>query len=446
MVRTEWGAAGARMEIVIESFDAERMIECAQTAARTPLSTPPGMRDALVLGYHLSLEQEEARPLRFTFALAPSSGHSLPFEQRLQAPVQGYDPIRRLCLAADPERACLRLELSAKRLAVVAFAERPDRHEWTSVGGATALIEVDAPGTLTLVIGTVKVRFERHRYVTPTPANAILEVLPEAVVRSVTDYCATPAEYGPGLRSGEGVLIASAERLEQHRDKIRAEGERLVEEVVPEAVHDLLRATIEHRHGAICLIVGKPELILPDDLPPSVFESAHVLSPSPAGGRASAPWTTGMLDYVAWALRRRLAARGISLAQEALDDFFKGHAGTGTWIQLVADPALNAARVRWREQTAVCARLAQVDGAVVFDAMLQPRMFGAKIAVPVDSLAGLPDDVREKVAPRGMRHRSAAVAVSRLPDSCAFVVSQDGGVTAFRRSADAGMEVHSLTL
>lgn len=100
-------------------------------------------------------------------------------------------------------------------------------------------------------------------------------------------------------------------------------------------------------------------------------------------------------------------------------------------------------RDRWRNKelhllalARLIGRLAATDGCVVLDHRLSVLGFGAKIAVPdhaegaplLDAASGEPihdDDVG------GMRHRSALALVRARAGAIAFVVSQDGDLTAF---------------
>jgi hypothetical protein len=117
-------------------------------------------------------------------------------------------------------------------------------------------------------------------------------------------------------------------------------------------------------------------------------------------------------------------------------------------------------RDRWRNKelhllalARLIGRLAATDGCVVLDQRLSVVGFGAKIAVPeqpggpplLDAASGTPvpdEDVG------GMRHRSAVALVRARPGAIAFVVSQDGDLTAFfsdERAAYRAAHLHAAS-
>jgi hypothetical protein len=85
--------------------------------------------------------------------------------------------------------------------------------------------------------------------------------------------------------------------------------------------------------------------------------------------------------------------------------------------------------------------LATIDGALVLDRDLGVRGFGAKLTAPSwdgevltgpngwGDGAGQPFDFKRL----GTRHNSAISFVGSCPGATAFVLSEDGGVRAFRR-------------
>lgn len=86
--------------------------------------------------------------------------------------------------------------------------------------------------------------------------------------------------------------------------------------------------------------------------------------------------------------------------------------------------------------------LTAVDGAVVLDSSLNLLGFGAEIRVAEDCPAEVALDTAAtkteawNIEDRGMRHRSAARFCFSAPSAIAFVVSQDGDVTAMTRCDD----------
>jgi len=99
--------------------------------------------------------------------------------------------------------------------------------------------------------------------------------------------------------------------------------------------------------------------------------------------------------------------------------------------------ALRAASMRLVEGASFVAGLAGTDGAIVMQTDMTLVGFGAEIAVeprvPAPVLEVPPhgqEGAREVSAVRyGMRHRSALWLCAMAPDTSAFVVSQDGGVS-----------------
>lgn len=93
-------------------------------------------------------------------------------------------------------------------------------------------------------------------------------------------------------------------------------------------------------------------------------------------------------------------------------------------------------------------RLSATDGCVIFDRTLDMRGFGAKISVTetpslplLDAKTGMP--INEKQL-GGMRHRSASLLVRCVPDSIAFVISQDGDLSAFYSNKTQAFRVTEL--
>ncbi len=81
----------------------------------------------------------------------------------------------------------------------------------------------------------------------------------------------------------------------------------------------------------------------------------------------------------------------------------------------------------------MCARLANTDGAVVFDDTLHPLAFGCKFVVAEKNFSFGPE-MGDYLRSRGLRHRSAAGLVANTPGCVAIVVSQDGATTMFSRN------------
>jgi hypothetical protein len=90
------------------------------------------------------------------------------------------------------------------------------------------------------------------------------------------------------------------------------------------------------------------------------------------------------------------------------------------------------------------ARLAGMDGAIVLDHCCAVLAFNAIISKnpPETTLAQVVDPIDREIPTdelarhRGSRHQSAVAFVRRVPHSFAFVISQDGGVSAFHNQGN----------
>jgi hypothetical protein len=90
------------------------------------------------------------------------------------------------------------------------------------------------------------------------------------------------------------------------------------------------------------------------------------------------------------------------------------------------------------------ATLAGMDGAIVMDHGCNVVAFNAIISKTAKRSRGarVVDEIGRKlsekaiVGERGSRHQSALAYVKRVPNSFAFVISQDGGVSAFHNQGD----------
>lgn len=154
---------------------------------------------------------------------------------------------------------------------------------------------------------------------------------------------------------------------------------------------------------------------------------------------SSEPWNRGMTDYIAWIACRNLALSGVSMVEGV-----KGSAiELRNWAVDVAHARCEQALAQWRVDAHRCAWLTQVDGAVVLDALLEPRAFGLKITL--DNYERLPGSWRGFLEGRGTRHRAAACIADSLDSALALAVSQDGGVTLFVKSS-AGAIVQGVTV
>jgi hypothetical protein len=171
-------------------------------------------------------------------------------------------------------------------------------------------------------------------------------------------------------------------------------------------------------------------------------------------------WATMMADVInspqggAFLIVPHRDCPGVEPRFQANGNLFRAFENTIVTLAQRAGSDLSEGRKQWllnREHLLRVARmygrLSATDGAVLFDSELCLRGFGAKIvgAVPRlplhDAITGRPLDESNGV---GMRHRSAAVLVRAVPGTIAFVISQDGDLSAFFSDASRAYRVQRL--
>lgn len=142
-----------------------------------------------------------------------------------------------------------------------------------------------------------------------------------------------------------------------------------------------------------------------------------------------------------------------SCLRDALADAVDAHLRFERAYQ--ADPQFNelapVVRLNLPRVADFVASLAAVDGAVILNRDLTVDGFGAELRATesrdhdVLEFQGVADPPqRRSLENLGMRHRSAAYYCNQTPGSMAFVVSQDGQISVFRRG-DGGTERHLVT-
>jgi hypothetical protein len=427
----------------MEHFSAPRMLEVLHQIAGKALDVPPGTLDALDLAYDLSLQQEEGRALQVLLAITHER-QTLPAEQNLVEPVTDAEGLRRLCLATDPDRSCLHLDLDSTttELRAVGLAGRPDLRPFADhFVDRIILIEVIGPGQLTMHAGLLEVRCDRNRYFVPDRDEKLLDLLPAAVPTAIAAYSSTPTRLGSALRLGDSCLIYDKDQFERYRDEFEKEIAKLAAQIAVETVGMLVRAVRQQRHGGT--LVVSPTSTDDDGhfaLPVQAFLAKHELHPADQRPSTTAPWNSGMLNVLGWLVHDRLATRNISVLAKR-DPIFTGDAGLRRWRDLVCQARLRAARERWSADVRRCARLAYVDGAVLFDALLEPKIFGAKIP-----FAQFSSDVETFLRNRGVRHRSAASIARALRGSLVLTISQDGSVTSFAPDSGHDLRIRRFEL
>jgi hypothetical protein len=402
---------------------------------------PQGTSEALDLAYELSHEKEEGRWLKFVFVLSKSR-QTLPALLKLANAVSEREGLRRLCLATDPDLSCLHIEFDkrARCPSVVGVLGRPGLEPEPFEGGFAdylVLIEATDPGRLSLSAGAMEVKFDGSRYYRPNGSERLRPIVPRSIAEAIAAYPSTPV--GDHLPLGARIVRVDVGLLEVFRGDFEKELADSAPRVASDTVEMLVRSVRHERHGGTLIFSSFPVhrnggVDLPDGL---VIEKYELM----AVGRQPAlpaPWNSGMLDFLGLYCHRQLAERGITVLD--LESKFQGPEGLRSWVRDVCSIRLQAAHDEWKADVGMCARLAHVDGAVVFDAMLNPRFFGAKIDL---RWAGRPE-LEDRLHLHGTRVRSAASAAAALPGSLALAISQDGPVTAFWKDADGSVQSVAL--
>ncbi len=412
----------------LEDFSSAELEHRLHTEIGAKLKLPSGLCDVLHLAYHLSLETEEARTLRFTLVIS-KNGQMLPSEQRFQSPLSlNLETLRRLCVVVDPRRMCLHIEAGARgdALIVTGIAARP------SLPGLAhwqvhdiALIEVLGPGQIGISAAEKEVRFDRHKYFPVDRTSIIERNLLSSVPESIVERCTTPTSIGHCLLLGRGALDYNDTDLGTHNEAIKTAATKLARLVAVETLEQIVRMAIRGGHGASFIITDTPL--------GAVLPGGHEIVTASRGGVSAAPWNCGMLDYVGWGIHVALAKDGITVLKDAPQNKEK----LRKWADSIGYQRLRSALELMEIDDLMRFQLSSTDGAVVLDCLLQPRMFGARFTVEDDVL---PEASRDYLKQRGLRHRSTACAVHTLSPAMGFTISQDGSVTLFRRVAQQELE------
>lgn len=398
------------------------------------------VRAAFDCAYVASLLQEEARPV--TFQLLLGSPNDVNARQRRAKPVGGEpDPLIVLPFSGEQP-------LTPQAVRRLAPATDPRR---TFIGVANAARSKDGAGEMAIWglvdIGTSWWEFSRHE------AQAAFSP-PEVISLSSTQAATITASLGGHriLRYKMGQLLYPSPDvfysdgpistfIAVQADELRAATvakhgaprmERLEKYGTPPYAHYvralkiLLQAVVDARHGGTVIVV-------PDDFGNAderLLDRVILKHASPSNE--------------IWTALQELIDAEIE-GGEWHDRSFKAPADKPRRI-LDTDHAFQrretACRRRLSELLRLAARLAAVDGALVISDRFRLIGFAGEVIVPSQTITHTLDATTadgSQGTPRsildfGTRHRSAMRFCSSLESALAFVVSQDGGLKAVKRS------------
>jgi hypothetical protein len=331
--------------------------------------------------YHVSLIPDEGRyPCFRVICGRETFGHTVEFASPAPS-MNSVEAIRRLAPAlADPNTAVRIVqdpELGFSAIQILDFREHSVQ------GNAEAMAEVSLPeGTLTVRVDGPG---ELRATIQPGPVfhlrgNKIRELI--AFDKAVLPFRAIVGELCQQL----------LEPLAARGNQLTLPVDLLVDGFL--YVWATMMADVIHSPN------GGAFLIIPDR------DCGHVEPRFPANGNLFQAFKTTIL----------------TLTERAGENFLEGRK---LWL-LQREHLLRVARMY--------GKLSATDGAVVFDRELGLCGFGAKIGVSAPALPlreHSTGQLVEETCLGGMRHRSAAELVRTVPGAIAFVISQDGDLSAF---------------
>jgi hypothetical protein len=184
-------------------------------------------------------------------------------------------------------------------------------------------------------------------------------------------------------------------------------------EALDHVFNDIAEAIVRQGHGGLLLVTQNPEL--------NQFSSHRRVGGSLLRQRLVQYWgNVAALTAATGGAAIRLAGVNTQQASPHLLNVASDTAALEKCVNLIA-------------------HLAGMDGAIVmdyacnlvaFNAIISPDADGTDPALLVDEI-GRSLDPAEVGGNRGSRHQSAMSFARRVPNAFAFVISQDGGVTAF---------------
>jgi hypothetical protein len=383
-------------------------------------------RRALEVAYLLSTMVEEGRPLRFAFLQSPTN--YLP-EQKLKNPVHGGDAIRRLCLAADPEENVWRIEHDAKKdeIVVTGLANYPfEPFLFPPFAERDILIEVDGVASVTIRVADKLAKYSGCRHYRPNAEGLLPPLIPKGVVEAVAQSGIKTAgldKNNPYIPWSRGMLPLIKARYDANREKFEATMKEVAQKIVPATILLTLRRMRGLRHGG-CLILTNMEKPCAN-----IFAKCNELESKIESGPDAYGYNWALLGYVRVRTHLRMFERDSIVILKDLEDRMPQDVD-----MMLRQIHLSMHDRQLGRYADLWAQLSTVDGIMVMDRMLEPVIFGGLVSLPADF---------KEVADKGARHRSGAYCASLLPGSVAIAVSQDGGVTAYRKPADGGSIVET---
>jgi hypothetical protein len=380
-----------------------------------PLPSSKALHDILETAYHASLLREESRSLRFRLLVAaPSALHACVLPS-VPLQVLEFDPSRRL---SDGE---------LRRLAPAADFER-------------TLIGVHAEGEGSPFIwglASSGVQWLRHLQSgrddpdASLPDGLVVHVLSPGHVLMARGATPLVELHGGRLRDG-GHDVFRSSWISRLFAPVRAEVVQVTGPVEgdtprPTVSDDVVRAVAQHmmrralaairraRHGGTLLIVP------PDN-----------------AGDLAVPGVTLKYRFADQETRRRFRHLMLTIVARLQDEAMRRGVTHVDWAfyREREDQDLRALDEAVADLARLMASLATVDGTVVMNRRFELLGFGGEITVaePVLQIHRAVDlEATETTASmvdnEGTRHRSAYRLCQAYPDTLAFVVSQDGGIT-----------------
>ena len=369
----------------------------------------------LLIAYQASLLQHEGDNLRFAL-LFSLEAHRASRVQRFRHPIElTPKQLKSMASAFDPR---------SHGLVVAPMAM--DRHSPTIIGTTARprsplpppqlhqpplLIDVEAPGVVSLAIGEARVLFRRdevHEVTRGMPdLSAIVDT--QALVRQACTLRRSGERVS--VRAGQIQIPVDENRWLRHRSEYRMIVARSAVRIVEQTLTSLARKMVGSRRGGAIL------LLPPTSERQGLFHGGRwYQQPDPQISRE----ITGVLTLEAL---DRLARIDKSMSTEA---------GSGPSQQLVSwahdrlRPALRSTLASLESACQHCADLTRADGATVLTTEFGIEGFSVKLTT---SGQRLPSAMVRFLETRGNRHRSMAGTVARQAGSVGLVVSQDGEIT-----------------
>jgi hypothetical protein len=382
------------------------------------------LREALKVAYLASLHQNEGRNLRFALAFEREAHRPRQVDLFTHPAELSPKQLQAISAAFAPESTCLVIaspQPEGGSPVIIGTTPRPRG----SLSGPQlyqppVVIDVDAPGVVSLSIGEAKAVFrrgeisEQSRGITGLPLIGETEHL-------VREVCSPKTHGELGLMPGaqESIPI-DPQSWERHGGEIRSIVRRSALRIYDQTLENIARKMLRARRGGALLMV-------------------------PAGSGAERLFDAGRWyrqpdTQISRDLQRALTFEALfRLARMGRQVFLApgldSAAAIMAWGNEKVRPALRASLASLENSCQHCADLTEADGATVLLTDFGIAGFSAKIT----SHEGvLPPPLGRHLETRGNRHRSMAGAVARQPGAIGLVVSQDGEITVFTHQRGVG--------